>query len=65
LIVALGLIIILIEIVPCSLEEDDSSSPPMLGGDLPIMLASIVLHNFQLTSKLVVMGFDLGYWVKP
>ncbi len=36
----------------------------MLGSDLPTMLASIVLHNFQLTSKLVVMGFDLGYWVK-
>jgi hypothetical protein len=27
------------------------------------MFVSIVLHNFQITSKLVVMGFDLGYWV--
>jgi hypothetical protein len=36
-----------------------------LGGDLATMLVSIGLHNFWLTSNLVVMGFDLGYWVKP
>jgi hypothetical protein len=36
-----------------------------LGGDLATMLVSISLHNFWLTSNLVVMGFDLGYWVNP
>ncbi len=56
-----------IEIVQGFWEEDDSSSsflPSMLGIDLSTMFASIVLQKNLLTSNLLAMGFDLGYWVK-
>ncbi len=43
----------------------DSSWLPFLSLDIMTMLASITLHDYCISCKMLVVVKDLGHWVKP